>query len=184
MTIATLLLFGVLAGLDNLQVCAGLGLLALERRQKHSLAAAFLVCELGMALLGFTVARGVLGLFQPFARVLPPLLTLLCGATVLASSLKDKAALSPDSTFFAFGLPLSLSFDNLFAGAAAGTWPCGALAASLSIGLVGGVLSCLGLYGAAWLRQRLPSRLTSRADTVIGAYLCLLALRMFVGSGF
>jgi putative Mn2+ efflux pump MntP len=170
----------VLAGLDNFQVCSGLGLLPLGRSQRHYLAAAFLICEAGMALVGFTAAKSLLALFRPSAAMLAPLLTLLCGAVVLVSSLREGPENPPAISRFVYGLPLALSSDNLFACAAAGIWSSGALAVSLGIGAVSGMLSALGLYGAGWLRQHLPLWITSRADALAGSYLCLLALRMFL----
>src|SRR5205823_6160634 len=43
--LGVILFLGVLAGLDNFQVCSSLGLLPVRRAQKHLLALAFGTCE-------------------------------------------------------------------------------------------------------------------------------------------
>jgi putative Mn2+ efflux pump MntP len=180
--IPTLLIFGVLAGLDNLQVCSSIGLLPLSRARMRWLAAGFMVCEVVAPLVGILLGHAALALVTPYTRMAGPLMTMLCGAAVLAAALwggQETDSLKANS--FLFALPLSLSLDNLVAGAGVSSMPCGLLTASLSIGLVSGGMSCVGLYGAAFLRRRFQRIMTARIELLIGAYLCVLAVRMLLG---
>src|SRR5258708_40138634 len=59
--IATVLLFAVMSGADNLQVACGLGMLPIGRGRKWALGASFGVCEAMMSLAGLVgglVLRG------------------------------------------------------------------------------------------------------------------------------
>ena len=77
------ILFGLAAGLDNLQVCSSLGLLPIGRKRLHWLAAAFCASEIGGALLGLLLGRGFIALIGPAASWLAPTVMLCCGAAVL-----------------------------------------------------------------------------------------------------
>ena len=84
-----------------------------------------------------------------------------------------------NSRHMLFGLPLSLSLDNLLAGVGLGSIHYPVLFSALVIGLVSAAMSCTGLYLGNWLRRFVPKR----SDVIVGAYLCLLAARMiFAGA--
>lgn len=200
---AELLIFGVLAGLDNLQVSSALALLPLQKRHVHLLAAAFCVSEIGGALLGLLIGKGLLSLVSPVAGWLAPTAMLLCGIAVLILAMaRDEPdihrlstnrmsadAMSSDATFagrtsmagFAnhrallLGLPLSLSVDNVVAGAAISFAGYPLLAAALTIGCISAAMACAGLYAGQRLRRFLPERI----EVAVGAYLSVLALRAF-----
>jgi putative Mn2+ efflux pump MntP len=78
-----------------------------------------------------------------------------------------------------FGLPLSLSLDNVLLGAGVSAAPGPALLSALGIGAISAAMSCIGLYCGGWLRQAVPERI----ELVAGAYLCMLAVRMFIADG-
>jgi manganese efflux pump family protein len=178
--IATILIFGFLAGLDNLKVCSSVGLLPISRSRMRILAAGFILCETAAPLAGLLAGHAVLKLIEPFARIAGPLMTVICGAAVFAVGLRgERDSLTGDSRLL-FGLPLSLSLDNLVAGAGISPLPCPVWAAALLIGLISGGMSCAGLYGAARLRDLFRRIVPARADLLTGAYLCVLALRMLL----
>src|SRR5580704_6764459 len=81
--LGAVLLFGVLAGVDNLQVCSSIGLLPIERRRRHLLAAAFSLCETAAPLLGLMLGHLLLRSLAGAAVKVGPLLMLLCGCAVL-----------------------------------------------------------------------------------------------------
>jgi manganese efflux pump family protein len=83
-----LLIFGLLVGLDNLQVSASLALLPLQKRRLHLLAAAFCVSEIGGALLGLLLGKALLSLIAPVAEWLAPTVMLGCGIVVLWLALR------------------------------------------------------------------------------------------------
>jgi putative Mn2+ efflux pump MntP len=78
-----------------------------------------------------------------------------------------------------FGLPISLSLDNLTVGAGIGSLPGPAIPPALLIGAISALMSCAGLYCGAWLRRFAPRRI----ELVAGSYLCVLAVRMLISEG-
>ncbi len=206
-----LLIFGVLAGLDNLQVSSALSMLPLRKRRVHLLAVAFCVSEIGGALLGLLLGKALLSALAPVAGWLAPAAMLACGIAVLVLALSrdepDAEALSTGEAPMAaqsmnarsngrsnarsgtdrgmtgfsnhgallLGLPLSLSLDNVIAGAAISFAGYPVLAAALIVGSVSAGMACAGLYAGQRLRRFLPERI----EVVVGAYLCVLALRAF-----
>jgi putative Mn2+ efflux pump MntP len=173
-----LMIFGLLAGLDNLQVSASLALLPLARRRLHLLAAAFCAGEIGGALLGLLLGRALLNAIAPVAEWLAPAAMLFCGVIVLWLALRRGEA---DLTRFAnrrallLGLPLSLSLDNVIAGAGIGVAGYPLLQSALIGGSLSAALACAGLYAGGWLRRFLPDRI----ELAVGAYLSVLAIRGF-----
>lgn len=171
-----LLIFGLLAGLDNLQVCSSLGMLPLQRRRLHFLAAAFCASEIGGAVLGLLLGRSLLSMLDPVAEQLAPIVMLGCGAAVLYLALRrdepDLAALANHRALL-LGVPISLSLDNVIAGAAISFSGHSIVQAALVIGTISAAMSCLGLYLGNWLRHLLPKRI----ELAVGAYLCFLAVR-------
>jgi putative Mn2+ efflux pump MntP len=176
-----ILIFGLLAGLDNLQVCSSLGLLPLQRRRLHLLAAAFCASEIGGAVLGLLLGRSLLTLLDPIASGIAPLVMLGCGAAVLYLALRRD---DPDLASFAnhrallVGVPLSLSLDNVIAGAAISFAGHSLVQSALLIGVISASMSCVGLYLGHRLRRVLPQRI----ELAVGAYLCFLAVRAFIGT--
>lgn len=173
-----LMIFGLLAGLDNLQVSAALSLLPLERRRLHLLAAAFCIGEIGGALLGLLLGRTLLGLLQPTAEWLAPTAMLGCGLALLWLALRRDG---PDPARFIdrpallIALPLTLSIDNVIAGTAIGVAGYPLVMAALVVGSISAAMACAGLYAGHWARRFLPDRI----EAVVGIYLSLLAVRAF-----
>lgn len=174
---ADVLLLGVLAGLDNVQVCSSLGLLALERGRVHLLAACFGASEVLAALAGMLLGHGVSASVAGIADRAGPMLVLACGAALLVMAWRRARLGQPvEAPLFVFGLPLTLSLDNLAAGAGIGLSQAPLLSSALAIGCISGAMSCLGLYGGAWVRRFLPAR----SELLVGACLCLLSIRMVI----
>ena len=225
--LGAVLLFGVLAGADNLQVCSSIGLLPIERRRRHLLAASFSLCETAAPLLGLALGHLLLRSVAGAAAKAGPLLMLLCGGAVLVGALhRDRgwpfaggtgrlACLGrqrrPEPGFsgldrrnrlshqsgcttsselamaggrgMLFGLPLSLSLDNLLGGAGISALGYPVVPAALLIGLVSAAMSCAGLYLGGWLRRLLQWRFAAWClEPAVGAYLCLLAVRMLIAN--
>ena len=198
-----LLIFGVLAGLDNLQVSASLALLPLQKRRLHVLAAAFCVSEIGGALLGLLLGKAVLSLIAPVAEWLAPAAMLGCGIVVLWLALRREGAKQTElerthlerthperahseqagGALFGFanqralllGLPLTLSIDNVIAGAGIGIAGYPLAMSALIVGSVSAAMACAGLYAGHWFKRFLPQRI----EIAVGAYLSVLAIRSF-----
>ena len=172
--IATVLLFAVMAGADNFQVGCGLGMLPIGRARKGALAASFGVCEATMSLAGLLAGAFLRTHVFGAASLAGPLALLASGLLViyLALSHQDLEKVA-NNGWMIFGLPLSLSIDNLVAGAGLGAngypvVPCAAL-----IGLVCAAMSLASLFLGVWVRRLLPGG----AGALAGAWLVLIAAR-------
>jgi putative Mn2+ efflux pump MntP len=175
---APVLLLGVLAGLDNLQVCSSVGMLPLRRERRHLLAAAFSFCEIIAPLVGLVLGQFILSMLRPLSGKAGPIMILVCGGVVLLRALRQRDVNGEESRLL-FGLPFSLSLDNLTVGAGISAVASPDLSPALLIGAISAAMSCAGIYFGAWLRRLVPDRM----ELVAGSYLCLLAVRMLMADG-
>jgi putative Mn2+ efflux pump MntP len=147
------ILLGLLAGLDNLQAGAALGLGGLDARRRRALALGFAGCELGMVLVGAWLGAQALGLAGTIGDTLASGVLIALG-TVLLWRLRHHRSGLVELPLWA--LPLVLSFDNLAVGAglaAAGSQPY--LSAALA-GAIAGSLALLGMRSGGTLAARWP----------------------------
>ncbi|MBC3919743.1 manganese efflux pump [Undibacterium sp. CY18W] len=173
------ILFGVAAGLDNLQVGSSIGLMPMQRRRLHLLALGFCICELGGAILGLLLGRAFLAQIGPLANGLASLVMLACGVVILWLAFRNEAKALPDFVnhkAVLFLLPLSLSLDNVIAGAGISFSSAPVLTSAIVVGVISAAMACSGLYLANWLRRFMPRRI----EMLSGAYLCFLAVRMMI----
>jgi putative Mn2+ efflux pump MntP len=163
--------FGILAGLDNLQVSAALGVSRPRRGRLFALAAAFAACEALMPLVGLA-AGGTLRRWLPALETAGPVVLLLCGAAILLHALREGDAQDVVEGRWVLGLPLTLSLDNLFAGVGLGSAGYPVVSSALIVGAISGGMCLAGLFAGAWLRRWVPGR----AEVWSGAFLVVLAL--------
>lgn len=163
--------FGVLAGLDNLQVSAALGMSRPRRGRLLALAGAFAACEALMPLAGMA-AGGALRRALPGVEAAGSVILLLCGAAILLHALREGDAREVVEGRWILGLPLTLSLDNLFAGVGLGSAGYPVLTSALIVGAISGLMCVAGLFAGAWLRRWVPGR----AEVWSGAFLVALAL--------
>jgi putative Mn2+ efflux pump MntP len=170
-----IVVLGLLAGLDNLQVCSALGLLDLERRRVHLLAACFGASEIFGAVAGLLLGHTLSATLSSVVHYAAPLLVLGCGMAIFSMAWRrDQAGRMTEQPAFLCSLPFTLSLDNLVAGTAVGLSNAPLLRSAVTIGCISGGMSCLGLYSGAWVRRFLPERV----DLLVGGYLCFLSMRM------
>lgn len=174
-SMAAVLLLGVLVGLDNLQVGAGLGLVRMSTARRWAFAGAFALCETVMPLVGLALGRNVARFAGSWAEEVGIAVLALCGLLIVILSLRGEEEEASSSLALA-GLPLSLSLDNLAAGVGLGSLGFPVVASALIIGLVSGSLCALGLFSGAWLRRWVPRR----AELWSGVYLMALAVLRLV----
>ncbi len=178
--LVAILVFAVLAGCDNLNVCSALGALPLRRAQRVRFAFAFAACEAFAPLVGLAGGYALLSLAHGTLERAGPLAALACGVAVVVMALRnDDVSGVLDGKPLLFGLPLSLSLDNVVAGAGLGAMHYPVVLSAALVGLVSAAMSVAGLYCGAALRRLVPSRI----ELAVGAYLCALAVRtLFSGS--
>lgn len=163
--------FGVLAGLDNLQVSAALGVSRPRRGRLLLLGSAFAACEALMPLVGMALG-GALRRALPALETAGPLVLLLCGAAILVHALREGDAREVVEGRWIMGLPITLSLDNLVAGMGLGTAGYPVLTSALVVGLISGTMCVAGLFAGSWLRRWVPGR----PEVWSGAFLVALAL--------
>ena len=164
-------LLGLLVGLDNLQVGAGLGLVRMSPARRWAFAGGFALCETVMPLVGLALGQAARARAGAWADGLGIAVLALCGILIVVFSLRNEEESLAESRFALAGLPLSLSLDNLAAGVGLGSLGFPVIASALILGLVSGSLCALGLFAGAYLRRWVPKR----AELWSGVYLLALA---------
>jgi putative Mn2+ efflux pump MntP len=177
-TMLRILLLGVLAGLDNLQVAAAISMTPLTRARRGLLALAFCVCEIATPLLGLLLMSALRVRFGIWLDRLAPLIVVLCGVVIICLALKDDDQLEKlvNNKWTLAGLPLALSLDNLLIGVSLGTFD---VPLPLAAVMIGGVSACMCLFGIAGglrIRRWIPSH----AEVASGLYLIAIAAMMWI----
>ncbi|HEX6097294.1 MAG TPA: manganese efflux pump [Thermoanaerobaculia bacterium] len=178
-----LILLGLLAGLDNVQVAAALGVAGLAPRRRALLAAMFALTESLSPILGVVLADQ-LGTRLGFSFAgIGPYVVLGCGAAIVLLALfggddaDDNAAKRlANSRWTLFGLPLSLSIDNVFVGISAGTLGYPPLLAAAAIGGISALLCVAGIAFGDRLHRLVPRR----PELVSGGALIAIAASMWI----
>jgi len=171
-SLAAILLLGFMAGFDNFQAACGLGMLPLSRGRKLALGTSFGVCESGSSLVGLVAGHFLQTHFFP-GKLAGAIALLISGCAILYMSLsgRDLEGAANDG-WMIFGLPLSLSLDNLVAGAGLGASGFPPILAAV---LIGAECSAMGFAGL-FLGDRGRLFLPRRAGVLSGAWLVLLAV--------
>ena len=168
----TIIIFGILAGLDNLQVVPALGLVALTRSRRWMMAAAFGLFEAVMPLIGLalgSLAQKAL----PIADKTGPLTLIACAGLMLYTGLREKdTSRLVGSGWMVVGLPLSLSLDNMVAGVGLGAVGYPILLSAFLIGLISAAMALGGLFFGKLLSRWIPDK----AEVICAAYLIVLGV--------
>ncbi len=171
----TIIIFGLLAGLDNLQITPALGALPLNAARRLALAAMFGCCEGLMPLVGMLAGQFLRRNFFSIAEWSGPLTLLACGGVMIFLAWREQTALTAAiarSNWLLVGLPVSMSLDNFCAGVGLGAAGYPALVSALVIGSISGALCLIGLFCGQWLRRRVPEQM----ELASGFYLILIAV--------
>jgi len=171
-SLSAILLFGVMAGMDNFQAACALGMLPLSRARKLVLGASFGLCESGSSLAGLLVGQFLRVHFFP-GKLAGAIALLISGATILYFSFTDHDLEgAANDGWMIFGLPLSLSLDNLVGGAGLGASGFPPILSATLIGAVCSVLSFAGLFLGSRGRLLWPRR----ASAISGVWLVLISV--------
>ena len=170
---STIILFGFLAGLDNLEVAPVLGIMRMPPVRRWTMIAAFGLFEAIMPLIGLSIGHLIERWFVSAAEKLGPVVLLLCAALIIFSSL-TKIDLSKfmSSGWVIVGLPLCLSIDNLFAGIGLGTLGYPVILSAFLIGLISSVMCMIGVFFGRNVTKWVPKK----AELLSGVYLAVLAV--------
>jgi putative Mn2+ efflux pump MntP len=169
----SLLIAGLLLGLDSFLVSVPLGATRLSARHRLRLAVAFALCDGLASFLGWVAGMAEWhASFEPL-EWLGPLAVGGYGFYVLNLAWHSRRlAESGAGGWLALGLPLCLSLDNLAAGLGSEESASSAALVALASGLISGCQSLIGLQlGAA-----ISTRVRVREECFVGAALVVLAL--------
>ena len=174
-----IVLLGILAGADNVQVAAAVSMAPLTRARRAGFAIAFAVCEMATPLLGLLFMRSLHVRYEAWVDRLAPLILVACGVGILFLAFKDRDELERivNHRWTIAALPLSLSFDNLLIGVSLGTFGYPLPLAAATIGIISATMCCFGILGGASIRRWIPER----ANVVSGLYLIVIAAVMWIG---
>jgi putative Mn2+ efflux pump MntP len=142
---ATLLLLGFALSLDSFRVSLGLGALKMRPMRQAQIVLAFGLCDGLAPLVGFLIGKSLVSYIGVWTEYLGPIALCSYGAYVIyvARRYADRDAQEPDR-WIVLGLPLSLSLDNLIAGASLGMLGFPLL---LSVTVIGSMSALMALAG-------------------------------------
>jgi manganese efflux pump family protein len=174
-----IILLGVLAGLDNLQVAAAISMMPLTRSRRMLFAATFCACEIATPLIGLLLMQLLRVRFGEWIDGLAPVILLACGMAIVVLALKgdDELEKMINHRWTVVGLPLSLSMDNLLIGFSLGTFGYPLPLAALTVGCVSAGMCLFGIAGGARIRRWIPEY----AEVASGLYLIVIAATMWIG---
>jgi putative Mn2+ efflux pump MntP len=172
-SLGVVLVFAVMAGMDNFQAACALGMLPLSGRRKLALGLSFGLCESGSTLVGLLAGQFLRAHLFP-GRLTGAVALLISGGTILYLSWAERSVEDAvnDGAWMIFGLPLSLSLDNLVGGAGLGASGFPALLSAILIGTICSTLSFAGLFLGGHGRSLVPQR----ASMISGVWLVTLAV--------
>jgi putative Mn2+ efflux pump MntP len=173
-----LILLGVLAGLDNVQVAAAISVAPLPLVRRVLLAISFAVCEISSPVLGVFLAHEVQTRFHVSFTGIGPIVVALCGVVIVWLAFRDRDEVRPllNSRWTLIGLPVSLSFDNLLIGFSSASLGARPALAALVIGSTSALLCIAGVAAGTRIARWIPER----AELVSGCALIVIAASMWI----
>ena len=170
-------IFGLLLGLDNLAVIAGLGLASLAWNRRVWMVGAFILFETMMPLVGHVLGAGLASGLAALGEWLGIGFLGLAAALILRGALRREALSGlVDHRWSMVLLGFLLSFDNLAAGVGFGALGMPLWQVALMLGGVSSVVCILALGLGGTVRALLPGR----ADVVSGGFLAAMAVVLVV----
>jgi putative Mn2+ efflux pump MntP len=142
----TLLLLGFVLSLDSFRVSLGLGALRLSRLRQVQIVLAFGLCDGLAPLVGLLIGKSLVTYIGGWTEYLGPLALCAYGAYVIyvARRCAGEEEREP-GRWMVLGLPLSMSLDNLVAGASLGMVGFPVLISVAVIGSMSALMSLAGL---------------------------------------
>lgn len=175
----SLILLGLLAGLDNVQVAAALSLSGLGPRRRTLFAVMFALTESLAPVAGVLLAAQVRARLGITFDGIGPYVIVACGAAIVLLALfgnDGDAAKLANSRWTIFGLPLTLSVDNVFIGISAATLGYPPMLAAAAVGAISALLCVLGIAFGARIHRLIPKH----PELVSGGALIAIAASMWI----
>lgn len=171
----TLLLLAFTLSLDSFRVSLGLGAMKLRPMRQVQIAFAFGLCDALAPLVGLLLGRSLVKYTGAWVEHLGPLVLCLYGVYVVYMARRYAGEEArEESPWMIFGLPLSMSLDNLVAGTSLGMIGFPLLLSVVVIGATSALMSLAGL----WLARMAVNFLGVKTELVGGVALILIALTL------
>ncbi|MFF7209823.1 manganese efflux pump MntP family protein [Streptomyces sp. NPDC008238] len=173
------LVLGFVLSLDNFRVSIALGTVPFSLRRAVQVALTFGLWDAVMPLVGLLIGRRIGDSVGDVADLVGAAALGGYGLYLVVSALRNPEPQELDHPWALFGIPLTLSLDNLFAGASLGLLGLSPWFSAAVFGIVTAVMSLLGLrLGRAAARLiRLRPDLLSGVTLIIAA----VALPLWLG---
>jgi len=170
---------GFVLSLDNFRVAVVLGTVPFGLRRAVQVALTFGLWDVVMPLVGLVLGRQVGSAIGPFAGPVGSIVLGGYGLFLLIGALRKPEPDELDHPWALFGIPLSLSLDNLLAGASLGLLGLSPWFSSVLFGAITVVMSLVGLQvGRLVLRLvRIRSDLVSGIALIASAILLPILFR-------
>ena len=166
------LVLGLVLSLDNFRVSVALGTVPISLRRAVQVALTFGLWDMVMPLVGLVLGRQLGSAIGEYAELVGPLVLGGYGIYLLVGALRNPEPDEVDHPWALFGIPLTLSLDNLVAGASLGLLGLSPWLSSLCFGLITAVMSLVGLRLGRFVARLVPTR----SDLVSGVALIASAV--------
>lgn len=136
---------GFLLSLDNFRVAIVLGTVPFGPRRAVQIALTFGFWDVVMPLVGLTLGSYVGDVIGPFAEYVGSAVLGAYGVFLLVGAMRKPESEKLDHPWALFGIPFSLSLDNLVAGTSLGLLGFSPVFSSIVFGVITAVMSLIGL---------------------------------------
>ena len=177
MTVISLLILGVVLSLDNFRLAIALGAFKLSWRRALRMAVVFGFWDGFSPLVGLLIGRYFGQEIGPVADTLGPIVLLVYGLYLVVRSLQTEAPEGLDERMALFGLPLSLSVDNLLAGTGLGMLGYPPVFTAAVFGMITVLMTFVGLQLGGVAARFIPIR----SDLLSGMGLSIMAVVLVLG---
>ncbi|HLL40133.1 MAG TPA: manganese efflux pump [Rubrobacteraceae bacterium] len=177
MTVISLLILGFVLSLDNFRLAIALGAFRLSWRRALRIAVVFGLWDGFSPLVGLLIGRYFGEEIGEAADLLGPIVLLVFGLYLVIRSLQTEAPEDLDERMVLFGIPLSLSLDNLFAGTGLGMLGFPPVFSAAVFGSMTILMTFVGLQLGGVVARFIPLR----SDLLSGAGLSIMAVVLVLG---
>ncbi len=179
MTLITLLLIAAALGTDAMSLCVGIGMSGATRRQVWLLTGTILIFHIVMPVIGYYIGEFVGSYVDRAAAVIGALVLIFLGVRMIKEAVGDKAGEQKVLLANTGGLLIlsgSVSMDALSVGFTLGTAEVNIVQAALTIGVVAGLMTYLGLSFGRFVGEKIGDR----AQVFGGIILIGIGIKLFL----
>ncbi len=173
----SLLILGFVLSLDNFRLAIALGAFELSWRRALRIAVVFGLWDGFSPLVGLLIGRYFGEEIGEAADFLGPIVLLTYGLYLVVRSLQTEAPEDLDERMALFGIPLSLSLDNLLAGTGLGMLGFPPVFTAAVFGTMTALMTFVGLQLGGVVARFIPIR----SDLLSGAGLSIMAVVLALG---